>query len=436
MRRIEILLLLVAFGIGGFASLLVTLSVSGSSNWTVIAAISALFLLAHVAMRKFAPQSDPFLLPTVSLLNLLGLVMIHRLDFASTGRSDAPLQLTWTAVGVCFFIVLLTRNPREFARYMWTSGIAGLVLLALPALLPSRISEVNGARIWIRVFGLSIQPGEFAKIALLIFFASYLVRTREALRSAGRRFAGITFPQLRNSGPLLAAWLLSVGLLALERDLGTSLLFFGTFVLLIYVATERASWAALGFVLFGAGAFVAYRLFGHVQERFNIWLDPWPYAQDQAYQLVQGLYGLATGGIFGTGLGQGRPGIVPFAKTDFIFSAFAEELGLAGVMALLLLFGVVIQRILKIALSASDTFSQLLVSGVAILFALQTFVVVGGVTRLIPVTGLTTPFLSYGGSSLVVNWALVALVLKVSHQSRVHGDEVQQDWDQTRVIRR
>lgn len=435
MRRIELFLLGLALIVGGFASLIVTLTVSGSSNWLVVLSISGLFLLAHLSMRRFAPQADPFLLPIVALLNLLGLVMIHRLDFASSGRSDAPLQLLWTAVGVAFFIFVLTREPKRFASYMWVSGLFGLTLLALPALLPASISEVNGARIWIRAFGFSIQPGEFAKIALLIFFAAYLVRTRDALRSAGKRFLKITFPQLRNVTPLVGAWLLSVAVLAVERDLGTSLLFFGTFVLLIYVATERFSWVAIGVTLFCLGATTAYQLFGHVRERFDIWLNPWPYAQDQSYQLVQGIFGIATGGIFGTGLGQGRPGIVPFAKTDFIISAFAEELGLMGVMALLLLYGLLVQRILKIALSTNDNFTQLLTSGVAILFALQTFVVVGGVTRLIPITGLTTPFLSYGGSSLVVNWALIALVLRISHQSH-HKSDDEENLDQTRVIRR
>ena len=435
MRRLELWFLLLALAIGGFASLLVTLTVSGSSNWLVVTAISALFLLAHLSMRRFAPKADPFLLPIVALLNLLGLVMIHRLDFASSGRSDAPLQLLWTTVGIGLFILVLTREPRSLAQYMWVSGISGLALLALPALLPPSISEVNGARIWIRAFGFSIQPGEFAKIALLIFFSAYLMRTREALKSAGKVFLKITFPQLRNVTPLIGAWLLSVGVLAVERDLGTSLLFFGTFVLLIYVATERISWVVIGTLLFGFGATTAYQLFGHVRDRFDIWLNPWPYAQDQSYQLVQSLYGIATGGVFGTGLGQGRPGIVPFAKTDFIISAFAEELGLMGVMALLMLFGLAIQRILKIALAARDTFSQLMASGVAILLALQTFVVIGGVTRLIPVTGLTTPFLSYGGSSLVVNWALIALVLRISHQSQIRPDD-DGDFNQTQVIRR
>lgn len=435
MRRIELLLLTGALAIGGFASLLVVLALSGSSDWLVLIATSLLFLIAHLAMRRFAQNADPFLLPTVALLNLLGLVMIHRLDFGSSGRSDAPLQLLWTAVGISFFIVILTRDPKRYALYMWLSGLAGLFLLALPALLPPSISEVNGARIWIRLLGFSIQPSEFAKIGLLIFFSAYLMRTRDALRLAGKTFLGITFPQLRNLSPLMAAWALSVVVLAFERDLGTSLLFFGTFVLLTYVATERTSWIVVGSLLFTLGASTAYKLFGHVRARFDIWLNPWPHAQDQAYQLVQSLYGLATGGIFGTGLGQGRPGIVPFAKTDFIFAAFAEELGLMGVMAILVLFGIVIQRILKIALSARDNFSQLLTTGVAILLGLQTFIVVGGVTRLIPVTGLTTPFLSYGGSSLVANWALIALVLRISHESSNSGEE-DQDFDQTRVIRR
>lgn len=438
LRRIELGLLVGALLIGLVAEALVTLALDQPmASFLPLAAVGGAFLLAHVALRRWAPMADPILMPVGALLTMLGLVMIHRLDFGSSGRDDAPLQVIWVAVAIALFILTLALIPRyeELAQWLWLSGIAGLFLLALPALLPPSISEVNGARIWVRLFGMSIQPGEFAKVGLLVFFSAYLVRTREALARGGRVVAGVTLPKLRNLMPLLVAWLGSIAVLTIERDLGTSLLFFATFILLIYLATARAIWLVMGAALFVTGALAAYALFGHVQQRLMIWLDPWPYADDQSYQLVQGLYGLATGGIFGTGLGQGRPNIVPFAKTDFIISAIGEELGLAGVMAILILYAILIQRMLRIALQTRDTFGQLMASGVAIFIGLQTFIVIGGVTRLIPLTGLTTPLLSYGGSSLVANWLLIALVLRISHSRRANAAEDVTDPDATRVIR-
>jgi cell division protein FtsW (lipid II flippase) len=438
-RRIELVLLLGALILGFAAESLVTIALSQPlTSLLPLAAVAIPFLIAHLALRRWAPFADPILMPAVALLTMLGLVMIHRLDVGAGGRDDAPLQVIWVSVAVLLFTLGLAfvRHHEELSQWMWISGIAGLVLLGLPAVLPASISEVNGARIWIRLFGFSIQPGEFAKIAFLIFFSAYLVRNREALSRGGKVFAGVQFPKLRNLAPLLAAWLGSVAVLAVERDLGTSLLFFATFILLMYVATARAAWLLIGFTLFIGGAMTAYRLFDHVQQRLTIWLDPWPYANDQSYQLLQGLYGLATGGIFGAGLGQGRPTIVPFAKTDFIMSAMGEELGLAGVMALLVLYAIVVQRILRVALHIDDSFGQLFAAGSAIFIGLQTFIVIGGVTRLIPLTGLTTPFLSYGGSSLVANWLLIALVLRISHaRYAALTTDFDDDLDQTRVIR-
>jgi cell division protein FtsW (lipid II flippase) len=442
LRNQEALLLLAALFLMAYAGLMVTFALEMPVGGLLsFFGVAVLYALAHIAVRRFAPLADPFLLPVVALLNALGLVMIHRLDISASGREDAPLQLIWTAVGVTLFIstLMFLRDHRRLSSYMWVSGIAGLTLLALPALLPSSISEVNGAKIWIRAFGFSIQPGEFAKIAVLIFFAGYLTRTRDVLRSVGRKIFGITLPRGRDLAPLIIAWLSSVGILVFERDLGTSLLFFGSFVLLLYLATERISWLVLGGVLFIGGASAAYYLFSHVQDRVDVWLNPWPRSQGAAYQLVQAIYGLGTGGILGTGLGQGRPTIVPFVKTDFIVAAFGEELGSTGLMALLLLFALMVQRIFRTAVAARDLFGQLLVGGVGIIFALQIFVVIGGVTRVIPLTGLTTPFLSYGGSSLVANWALIAIVLRVSHQSRSEisqpGGPPPEDLDQTQVVR-
>jgi len=285
--------------------------------------------------------------------------------------------------------------------------------------LPARFSEVNGARIWIRVAGFSLQPGEFAKILLTIFGAAYLVQKRDVLALAGRRIVGIDFPRGRDFGPLLLVWLLCIGVLVRGHDLGTSLLFFGLFVVLLYVATERVSWVIVGGLLFAGGAYVAYQLFVTVQTRVSVWLhlfDP-KYAA-QAYQMKQSLFGLGTGGLFGTGLGSGHPELVPLPATDFIISSFGEEIGLAGVMALLVIYGVLVARGIAAGLAVRDSFGKLLACGLSFLIALQLFVVVAGVSRLLPETGLTTPFLSYGGSSLLGSWVILALLLRVSDAAR------------------
>lgn len=402
--------------------------------------LGALVGTAHLVVRRFAPYADPILLPAVTLLNGLGLVAIHRLDLAegADASADAPLQLMWSAIGVALFVLvlILVRDHRKLQRYTFTAGAAGLLLLALPAFLPASMSEVNGAKIWIRIAGFSIQPGEFAKFLLMIFFAGYLVAKRDVLSLAGKRFAGIDLPRGRDMGPLLLAWLASLGVLVLERDLGSSLLFFGIFVAMLYVATERRSWLLFGVLLFGSGGWFAYQMFSHVQTRINIWLDPFSDPNGDGYQIVQAMYGFASGGILGTGLGQGRPDTVPFAKTDFIIASLGEELGLTGLMALLMVYAVIVQRGLRTAVAARDPFGKLLAAGLSFSLALQVFVVVGGVTKLIPLTGLTTPFLSYGGSSLVANWALVALLLRLSDGARRPAPErkAPQDASETQVV--
>ena len=386
--------------------------------------------IAHVAVRRLAPNADPLILPIVALLNGLGLAVIGRLDLAVADRASAfgtkaptgyaSLQLVWTAIGVGGFVVVLLviRDHRILSRYGYTAAFAGLVLLLIPSVLPASISEVNGARVWIRVSGFSIQPGEFAKIALLIFFSTYLVQKRDVLALVSRSFMGIAMPRWRDLGPVVVAWLVSLAVLVVERDLGSSLLFFGIFITLLYVATERTSWVAIGMVLFTAGAFFAYTSFGHVRSRFDIWLHPFAFPLGSGYQLVQGLFGFATGGVLGTGLGRGQPDIVPFARTDFIVAAIGEELGLVGLLAVLAAFLLLVARGLRASLTVRDPFGRLVACGLAVSLALQVFVVVGGVMRVIPLTGLTLPFLSYGGSSLVANYALVALLLRISHAAR------------------
>ncbi|HET6910715.1 MAG TPA: FtsW/RodA/SpoVE family cell cycle protein [Mycobacteriales bacterium] len=396
---------------------------------------AVLFGIAHIAVRRLAPYADPVLLPIAVALNGMGLVLIQRLDLAgddaaaaahrAAPRGAAPLQLVWTVIGVALFVAVLVfvRDHRRLRNYTYTAMVAGLVLLALPAVLPASHSVVNGARIWVRFGSFSFQPGEIAKILLEIFFAGYLVRHRDLLRLAGRRVAGLELPRARDLGPVLLAWAASLLILIRESDLGSSLLFFGIFVVVLYVATERGSWLLIGVLLFVVGAVIAGAAIPHVHDRFTAWLNPFSNAIynrkiGSSYQLDQGLFGMATGGIFGTGLGQGRPDIVPFANTDFIMASVGEELGLAGVMAVLTLYLVFVARGLRAALGTRDGFGKLLGVGLAFGFALQVFVQVGGVTRLIPLTGLTLPFLSYGGSSLVTNWVLLALLLRISDAGR------------------
>jgi cell division protein FtsW (lipid II flippase) len=395
------------------------------------AGLAVLFGTAHVVLRRVARDADPVLLPVVATINGLGLAMIHRLDLAYVDKAQqlgrdaptaaAPAQLTWTAVGIVLFVVvlLLVRDHRVLQRFTYTAMLVGLVLLLLP-LLPLIGTTINGARIWIRLAGFSFQPGELAKIVLLVFFAGYLVVKRDVLALASRRVVGIDLPRARDLGPLLVAWAASLAVLVFERDLGTSLLFFGVFVALLYVATERLSWLLIGLLLFLGGSLLAWSMFEHVHKRVDIWLHAFAPRNigDDSYQLVQGLFGMGSGGILGKGLGQGRPDIVPYAQTDFIVAAFGEELGLTGLMAILLLYAIAVQRGLRTSIAVRDSFGKLLAAGLAFSVALQVFVVVGGVTRLIPLTGLTMPFLSYGGSSLVANWALVALLLRISDAAR------------------
>ena len=400
-----------------------------SSHLLTYAAVPLIIgAIAHVVIRKVARYADPLLLPIVVLLNGLGLVMIHRLDLGlkqrlgkDYGGAAAPTQVLWTAIGVVLFIALIVivRDHRVLQRYAYTLALIGLFFLMLPAVLPSRFSEVNGARIWIRVAGFSLQPGEFATILLTIFGASYLVTKRDVLALAGRRIMGIDFPRGRDFGPLLAAWLICIAVLVRGHDLGTSLLFFGLFVVLLYVATERVSWVILGIVLFVVGAYISYQLFGTVQTRVAVWLHPFAAAHDaDGYQLRQSLFGLGTGGIFGAGLGNGHPELVPLPATDFIMSSFGEETGLVGLAALLVIYALFVSRGMAAGLGVRDAFGKLLASGLSFLIALQLFVVVAGVTRLLPETGLTTPFLSYGGSSLLGSWVILALLLRISDAAR------------------
>jgi cell division protein FtsW (lipid II flippase) len=431
-RNVELLLIVFAAGIATAAYINVGLGRSGAIPGGAFgygASILVLGVLAHLVVRYRAPYADPLLLPSCVLLNGIGIVLIGRLDLAYADRArqlgreipsgTAPNQVVWSLLGVLLFIavLLVIRDHRVLQRYTYIFMIVGLALLLLPVL-PLIGAEINGARIWIRVAGFSFQPGELAKLVLLVFFAGYLVVKRDVLSLASRHVAGIDFPRGRDLGPILVAWGASMAVLVLERDLGTALLFFGIFVAMLYVATQRTSWLLIGLALFAGGSYVAYQLFSHVQRRITIWLDPFSDPGDSAYQIVQSLYGFATGGILGTGLGQGRPETVPFAKSDFIMAAVGEELGLTGFFAILLLYAVVIERGFRTAVAVRDGFGKLLAAGLAASLAIQVFVVVGGVIQLLPVTGLTTPFLAAGGSSLIASWMLIALLMRISDAAR------------------
>ena len=425
-RNVELGLLFGAVAIVGLAYVNLGLATSGSVPPSLVAiglGYLGVAVAFHVVLRWRASYADPFMLPIVVLLNGLGLVMIHRLDLAN-GRSItegiALRQLMWSAlaVGIAAVVLIVVRDHRILRRYTYLAGAIGFLLLVLP-LFPVIGTSVYGSRIWIKIGGFSFQPGEIAKLALAIFFAGYLVQTRDALSVAGRKVLGLTLPRARDLGPILVAWLASLAVLIFERDLGSSLLFFGLFVAMLYVATERVSWIAIGLTLFCVGAYTAYLVFGHVQTRVLLWLDTFsPAALKESDQLAKGLMGMASGGMFGTGLGRGRPELTYFAESDFIIPSFGEELGLIGVFAILALYGILVQRGLRTSLGTRDGFGKLLAAGLAFSLALQCFVVVGGVTRVIPLTGLTMPFLSSGGSSLLANWTLIAILLRISDHAR------------------
>ena len=425
-RGAELFLLLVSLVVGVGAYAAVGLGVEGSVPTDIIGYggwLAGLCVVCHVVIRIFAPYADPVLLPVVGALNGLGLAMIRRIDLAELAQNEdastfASDQLIWMTLGVALFVAVLVfiRDHRRLQAFTYTAGFAALLLLLLP-LLPVLGTEINGARIWIRLGPFSFQPGEIAKVCLVVFFAGYLVLHRDALALAGRRFAGIDFPRGRDLGPILAMWLVSLAVLVFQRDLGSSLLFFGLFLVMLYVATERPGWLVVGGALFAAGSYLGFLLFGHVQSRVDSWLHPFP-SDAGSYQIVQGMYGQAWGGLVGRGLGQGDPTLIPFSYSDFIFAAMGEELGLTGVMAIILLYGIIVERGLRTALVCRDAFGKLVATGLAVTFALQVFVVIGGVTKLIPLTGLTTPFMSYGGSSLVANWAIIALLLRISDHAR------------------
>ncbi|MFE0691862.1 FtsW/RodA/SpoVE family cell cycle protein [Streptomyces xiamenensis] len=401
--------------------------------------------VAHLVVRRWAPYADPLMLPIATLLNGMGLVLIWRLDLEPTittarlGGPMAPNQLMWSALGVALFlgVLIFLKDHRILQRYTYISMVVALVLLISPLF----FGEVNGARIWVTIPGVgSLQPGEFAKIVIAVFFAGYLMVKRDALALASRRVLGVYLPRGRDLGPILAIWAVSLMILIFETDLGMSLLFFGIFVVMLYVATERTSWIIFGLLLSVSGAVAVASVNAHVGERVNNWLDPLALGSNGGVtETAQSMYAFGSGGLFGSGLGQGYSRLIGgiATKSDYILATVGEELGLVGLMAIILLYGLLVQRGMRTALAARDPFGKLLAVGLSGVFAIQIFVVAGGVTGLIPLTGMTMPFLAQGGSSVIANWALIALLLRISDTARrpAPAPAPNTDVEQTQVVR-
>ncbi len=428
-RNLELLLLVIVSVINCAAIALVQLGALHRLDGSIIAlgvALAVLGLVIHVTLRFVASQADPFILPISALLNGLGIAEIYRLDIAKhlTGWNSAGVrQVVWTAMAmlIALGVLLLIRNHRVLQRYRYIAMFTSIVLLLLP-MLPVIGSSKFGAQLWIEIGPFSFQPGELAKIALAVFFAGYLVTSRDSLSMVGKKFLWMRFPRARDLGPILVIWAAAMAVLVFQHDLGTSLLYFGLFLVMIYIATGRASWVVLGLALFLGGALLASRILSYVAGRFDSWLNAFDQkiydAPGGSYQLVQGLFGLAHGGLVGTGLGEGRPAIVPLAESDYIVASLGEELGLAGLFAILALYLLFVSRGFRIGFAGQDDFGRLLGVGLSFVVALQVFIIVGGITRVIPLTGLTTPFLAAGGSSLVANWIIAALLLRLSDSVR------------------
>ncbi|UTT39771.1 FtsW/RodA/SpoVE family cell cycle protein [Glutamicibacter mishrai] len=424
-RNLELLLLVLALCVGGAAFFLVgstTEDVDNTDFYVQMSIMAVLALAVHVLLRIFAKYADPVILPITVALNSLGLAMIHRIDLAK-GSSQSARQLLWTAIAIVIAAAILwaIKDHRILRRFTYIALLVSILLLLLP-LVPGLGVTINGARIWIRLGMFSLQPGELAKITLSVFFAGYLSSNRDLILLAGHKFGPLQLPRLRDMAPMVIAWLLSIGVLVIQRDLGSAILFFGLFIVMVYVATARISWVLIGLLMVVAGGAVAGLTMSHVTRRLDVWLNAFDPAIYQAtggsMQIVEGLFGMADGGLFGTGLGAGSPYRVPLANSDMIIASFGEEIGLIGVTAIVLLYMLLVSRGLRAALGSRDTFGKLLAAGLSFTLGLQCIVIIGGVTRLIPLTGLATPFMAAGGSSLLANWIIIALLLLISHNSR------------------
>ena len=435
-RNMEALLLFFAAGLNAFELAQIQISILEKMTvdlFTYWLPPLIFVLILHFILRKKASESDPLILPIAFALNGLGIAMIYRLDLAALASGGSELfafrQVMWTCVAMAIAAAVILYVPSQLwlRRFVYTAMVVGIGLLLMP-LLPVIGKTINGATLWISLFGVTFQPGELAKVALIIFFAGYLVSRKDSLAVVGRKILGVRIPRGRELGPILLIWLASIGVLVLQRDLGTSILYFGLFLVMIYVATGRAFYAGIGVAMLVTGGLVASRVLDYVSRRFDAWLNPFDNENYDAvggsYQIVQGVFGMASGGVFGSGLGGGVPQLVPLAESDFIIASLAEETGLIGFFAILALYFLLVARGLKIAFGHADEFAKLMAVGFAFVIALQVFVVIGGVTRILPLTGLTTPFLAAGGSSLLANWVIVAMLLRLSDSTSDHASKL------------
>ncbi|MEI8239950.1 MAG: FtsW/RodA/SpoVE family cell cycle protein [Actinomycetota bacterium] len=422
-RNSELGLVIMAAGITAVAYTLASLGKNTQIPARIVPfliALLALLVSAHVAVRLLAPGADSTLLPLAILLHGIGYVVIARLSDRLAG-----LQTTWSLIAIVAFVatLIIVQRPSDLARYKWTFLFIGAGLLVLP-LVPGIGVSVGGARIWVAIGPINFQPGEFAKIALALFFAGYLADNRELISAGTRRIGPMRIPEMRFLLPVTIAWAFAVLVMVFEKDLGSALLFFTMFTVMMWVATERAIYLLLGIGLFSAAAYVAWKLFAVVQTRVSVWLDPWSQYQGKGYQLVQAMFAFANGGTGGTGLGLGSPTKIPAAKTDYIFAAVGEEMGLVGATGIIIAFLLIIGAGLRIATRSERPFEKLLATGLTTIIGMQAFIIIGGVIRLVPLTGITLPFVSYGGSSLLANYVLLALLIRVSHSTARRAGEV------------
>ncbi|MDN6407438.1 MAG: FtsW/RodA/SpoVE family cell cycle protein [Corynebacterium casei] len=419
-RWTELSLLIMAAAV--FTITLVSLEFSQGNALTtevlwIIAGFLGVLLGAHIVLCFLAPHSDQLMLPIVAVLNGIGLLMLARIDLAQ-GWSLTSRQVMWTIVGLVLFaaVLAIVRDHRVFTRYSYILGIVGIVLLALPLVWPQPPDAE--ARIWIWLGPFSIQPGEFSKILLLLFFAMLLVQKRSLFTVAGYRFLGLSLPRLRDLAPVLIVWAIAIVIMGISNDFGPALLLFSTVLGMLYMATGRVSWLVIGVILVAIGATAIWTVSTKIQERFSNFLDPLANYDDSGYQLSQALFGMSTGGITGSGLGNGYPELVPVAHSDFILAAIGEEFGLIGLSAVLVLFAMLVSRGFNAAMNVRDSYGKLVAGGLSLTIAVQIFVVTGGISALLPMTGLTTPFISAGGSALMANYILLAILLRISNTAR------------------
>ena len=405
----------------GFAAIFIQRSdVLSDVSLTYGAIFLALCFAGHLVIRFTLPDADPYLFPLCAVLACFGLVVVYRID-----EDLARDQAQWFVIGLILFAatIVALRDFRVLERYRYTIAAAGLALLLLPRV-PGIGQQVNGAYLGVKLGPVAFQPAEFGKIAIVIFLAAYLRDTRQVLVQGSRRILGITIPPLKHFGPLLVVWGAAMLMLVFIRDLGSSLMYFGAFLALLYVATNRFSFVLVGLLLFAGGAYFFASTVGHVQDRIDIWLDPFATYDTSGYQIANGLFSMADGGLFGQGLGvallniPGGGPLIPAPQTDMIYAVIVNDLGLAGGCGLIAVYLLIAQRGFKIATLAGDSFSKLLATGLTAVMALQVFVIIGGVTRVIPLTGVTLPFVSYGGSSIMANFILLGLLLAISNRAR------------------